>query len=351
MLRPTIDGEVTNYFEWVGAGELDIVESSGSMHQVAPTPKRMVTAIRFGFDADALFVRVDLARRAADLLADKGELRLTFFSPPGHRVSFRREGREHRLTVQERRPGDGWEPERASHQPGSRRPYCRAGGVLCGPGRQAGPDAESVHRPLPGRPGARAIPATSSTGRHRPGGRLRCQELVRLAVRDRRPTDHRLANRRRESPARFPPAPCSFGRGFLFLAGHQTPIFLSGFPARVGLPTERGTRKPSTGRFHWPSPLSLITSVMSTKPSDRSLRLGASANLRRPLRTTRLWSSRQVPYYAADLSAESSLVAAQSDESRVTVDGLLVACCDVMGWQALSELNASHGTTTPIGSL
>ena len=119
MLRPTIDGEVTNYFEWVGAGELDIVESSGSMHQVAPMPKRMVTAIRFGFDADALFVRVDLARRAADLLADKGELRLTFFSPPGHRVSFRREGSEHRLTVQERRPGDGWESREGSTSRGA----------------------------------------------------------------------------------------------------------------------------------------------------------------------------------------------------------------------------------------
>ena len=109
MLRPTIDGEVTSYFEWVGAGELDIVEASGSMHQVAPTAKRMVTGIRFGFDAEALFVRIDFARRAVDLLADKGELRLTFFSPGGHRVTFRREGAEDRLTVQERLPADGWQ--------------------------------------------------------------------------------------------------------------------------------------------------------------------------------------------------------------------------------------------------
>ncbi len=111
MLRPTIDGEVTSYFEWVGAGELDIVETSGSMHQVAPAPKRMVTGIRFGFDAEALFVRIDLARRAVDLLADKGELRLTFFSPPAHRVTLRREGSEDRLTVLERRPADGWQPK------------------------------------------------------------------------------------------------------------------------------------------------------------------------------------------------------------------------------------------------
>jgi hypothetical protein len=28
---------VTSYFEWIGAGELEVSGSAGSMHQVAPT--------------------------------------------------------------------------------------------------------------------------------------------------------------------------------------------------------------------------------------------------------------------------------------------------------------------------
>src|SRR6185436_12465684 len=71
LLHPTLDGEVTSYFEWVAAGELELSASAGSMHQVAPMRRPLVTAIRFGFDTDHFFVRVDLSRRAQDVLADK----------------------------------------------------------------------------------------------------------------------------------------------------------------------------------------------------------------------------------------------------------------------------------------
>ena len=94
FVRPTLDGEVTSYFEWVGAGELELSASVGSMHQVAPVRRPLVTAIRFGFDADHFFVRVDLPRRAQDVLADKGEVRVSFFKPANHRLSATDDGRQ-----------------------------------------------------------------------------------------------------------------------------------------------------------------------------------------------------------------------------------------------------------------
>ncbi len=92
LLQPTLDGEVTSYFEWVGAGELELSAAAGSMHQIAPTRRPLVTAIRYGFSAETFFVRVDLARRAQDVLVDKGEIRLSFFKPANHRVAVTQEG-------------------------------------------------------------------------------------------------------------------------------------------------------------------------------------------------------------------------------------------------------------------
>ena len=62
------------------------------MHRVAPTRQSVVTGLRFGFDATQLYLRVDFSRRAQDVLADKGEVELTFLTPPDLRVRVRAEG-------------------------------------------------------------------------------------------------------------------------------------------------------------------------------------------------------------------------------------------------------------------
>src|SRR5207249_11764080 len=58
LLTPKLDGEETSYFEWLGAGTLEIRDVAGAMHQ---TDKRtgLVTPAHFGFDRERLFVRVD----------------------------------------------------------------------------------------------------------------------------------------------------------------------------------------------------------------------------------------------------------------------------------------------------
>jgi alpha-amylase/alpha-mannosidase (GH57 family) len=54
-IHPTIDGEVTSYFEWMGAGVYRADERSGSMHG----KKFLVSEVLFGSDGQNFFVRVD----------------------------------------------------------------------------------------------------------------------------------------------------------------------------------------------------------------------------------------------------------------------------------------------------
>ena len=56
QINPKIDGRVTNYFEWMGAGLCQPDYRSGSMHGVA----QLVEALHYGYSDQALFLRVDL---------------------------------------------------------------------------------------------------------------------------------------------------------------------------------------------------------------------------------------------------------------------------------------------------
>jgi len=54
-IAPAIDGEVTSYFEWIGAGVYHVNDRSGSMHG----KKFLVQEVQFGTDGTALYLRVD----------------------------------------------------------------------------------------------------------------------------------------------------------------------------------------------------------------------------------------------------------------------------------------------------
>ena len=56
-IEPKVDGRVTTYFEWLGAGLYQPDYHSGSMHGVAP----MVEALYYGYSAKAVYLRVDLS--------------------------------------------------------------------------------------------------------------------------------------------------------------------------------------------------------------------------------------------------------------------------------------------------
>src|SRR5262249_32702568 len=88
LLTPTLDGEETSYFEWLGAGTLEVRDIAGAMHQIERRAS-LITSAHFGFDREHLFVRVDGAQRVVDLLAGGRVLSLIFVHPAGIRFSVR----------------------------------------------------------------------------------------------------------------------------------------------------------------------------------------------------------------------------------------------------------------------
>jgi len=87
-LTPTLEGEETSYFEWLGAGQLEIRETGGAMHRTERKAS-VLTRVQFGFDRAHLYVRLDGSRRIADLLAEGWEFSLKFLKPDGVRFSVR----------------------------------------------------------------------------------------------------------------------------------------------------------------------------------------------------------------------------------------------------------------------
>ena len=71
-VTPVIDGEVTSYFEWIGAGIYRVDERSGSMHGKT----FLVKEVYFGSDGASFYLRVDFHTGCERELA-RMEARLT----------------------------------------------------------------------------------------------------------------------------------------------------------------------------------------------------------------------------------------------------------------------------------
>ena len=70
LLSPTIDGRISDFFEWRGAGTIDPLPPLGAMW----TSRKFFTQIVFGFSLEALFLRLDageeLRNGASDMAAE-----------------------------------------------------------------------------------------------------------------------------------------------------------------------------------------------------------------------------------------------------------------------------------------
>jgi alpha-amylase/alpha-mannosidase (GH57 family) len=56
LITPILDGKVTDYYEWLPAGYVDLAGDGGAMHQA----KSIFQAVYFGFDMKTMYLRVDL---------------------------------------------------------------------------------------------------------------------------------------------------------------------------------------------------------------------------------------------------------------------------------------------------
>ena len=82
FLKPTIDGEVTNYYEWIAAALYDVSTVGGTMHQADSIVRR----IYYGFDAENLFLRFDPSRRMDPSLLHDLTFQVHFVEPEGLRL-------------------------------------------------------------------------------------------------------------------------------------------------------------------------------------------------------------------------------------------------------------------------
>ncbi|MFZ3073487.1 MAG: glycoside hydrolase family 57 protein [Thermodesulfobacteriota bacterium] len=62
FINPVIDGEVTNYFEWLSAGRMEPVTVGGAMHKGAAGAEGFLRDVVYGFNLETLFLRLDYVK-------------------------------------------------------------------------------------------------------------------------------------------------------------------------------------------------------------------------------------------------------------------------------------------------
>jgi alpha-amylase/alpha-mannosidase (GH57 family) len=77
FVNPKLDGEVTNYFEWLTAGHYYVADQFGTMHRAGT----IVRQILFGFDLESAYFRIDMHGRTALELFEQGFAFQIFFLP------------------------------------------------------------------------------------------------------------------------------------------------------------------------------------------------------------------------------------------------------------------------------
>jgi len=95
FISPTIDGQVTNYFEWLPAGFYDVSQGGGAMHRGAS----IITHIYYGFDLKNLFVRLDPSGSLRDDNVADLAFFINFLNPKGLDVEIRVVPQEHRVSA------------------------------------------------------------------------------------------------------------------------------------------------------------------------------------------------------------------------------------------------------------
>jgi alpha-amylase/alpha-mannosidase (GH57 family) len=74
LISPKLDGMLTHYYEWSGAGFYDCGRAGGAMHRV----DRIINGIYFAFDRDNFYIRVDFSRKINLLDSKKCRIIISF---------------------------------------------------------------------------------------------------------------------------------------------------------------------------------------------------------------------------------------------------------------------------------
>jgi|SoiMethySBSTD1v2_1073268.scaffolds.fasta_scaffold01494_15 alpha-amylase/alpha-mannosidase (GH57 family) len=103
FVQPLIDGRVTDYFEWLGAGCVEGSAAAGAMHQVSERGPA-ISLVEFGFDLENLYIRVDATMSGRELLRRGFELSVRFVKPAAWRLGL--QGRDGSFTAMLQQKGE-----------------------------------------------------------------------------------------------------------------------------------------------------------------------------------------------------------------------------------------------------
>lgn len=84
LVTPEIDGRLTDFYEWAGAGYFDCLKAGGAMHRV----QRYISRIHFAYDHHRLYIRLDFADLKALELLDKPVFQFGFLTPEGRQIAL-----------------------------------------------------------------------------------------------------------------------------------------------------------------------------------------------------------------------------------------------------------------------
>ena len=110
FITPVIDGQVTNYFEWLPAGFYDVSQGGGAMHRGST----IITHIYYGFDLKNMFLRLDPSGSLKDEKVADLVFFVNFLSPKGLDVEIRMVPQERRVHAALFRGGNGARTEIAA---------------------------------------------------------------------------------------------------------------------------------------------------------------------------------------------------------------------------------------------
>ncbi|MFC1855710.1 alpha-amylase/alpha-mannosidase [Thermodesulfobacteriota bacterium] len=77
FINPIIDGDVTNYFEWLPAANYDVKSMGGTMHQA----EAVISNIYYGFNLENMFLRIDTSSKLREEIVNNMSFSLEFFAP------------------------------------------------------------------------------------------------------------------------------------------------------------------------------------------------------------------------------------------------------------------------------
>ena len=109
FITPDLDGRVTNFYEWVGAGRFDVRKFGGAM-SVSET---CISSIYWGFDLETFFMRIDTTVGLHEEELRGTEFAVYIHSERRHRLRLAmpsETGEGGRVFIEETEDGDSWAP-------------------------------------------------------------------------------------------------------------------------------------------------------------------------------------------------------------------------------------------------